>query len=102
MRERVASTNIAENTSLSWWGRLIYTFVAVNALAGAVILMAFPERTDTLFFWPISPPINAGLFGALYLGGAAVVFLAVWRNVWEPARFLVPILILLANSGSWS
>lgn len=88
-------------TALSWWARLIYAFVAVNALAGAIILMLFPARTDALFFWPINPPINAGLFGALYLCGAGAVSVAVWRNSWEAARYLAPFLVAagIAISG---
>lgn len=89
------------NTKMSWWARLIVGFVAINALAGALILIFFPSHTETLFFWPITPPINAGLFGALYLGGAAAVSLAVWRNDWEPARFLVPILVSAGVLISW-
>lgn len=83
----------SDNTKLSWWARLVYGFVAANAFAGALILILLPTNTDSLFFWTIRPPINAGLFGALYLGGAAAVGYATWRNVWEPARFLVPILV---------
>jgi hypothetical protein len=82
-----------KTTELSWWAQLIFWFVAINAFAGAFILILLPTRTDSLFFWPIDPPINAALFGALYLGGAVVVALAAWRNAWEPARFLVPILV---------
>lgn len=82
-----------DSSPLRGWARFVYAFVAVNALAGALILILFPQRTDTLFFWPINPPINAGLFGALYLGGAGAVFYAVWRNEWEQARYLVPILV---------
>lgn len=86
-------TKQGQRTTLSRWARLIYGFVAVNAFAGAFILILFPAHTESLFFWTIRPPINAGLFGALYLGGAAAVGYATWRNVWEPARFLVPILV---------
>lgn len=80
-------------TPMYWWARLIYLFVAVNALAGALILIVRPQQTAEFFFWSIQPPINAGLFGALYLGGAGAVFYAVWRNEWETARYLVPILV---------
>lgn len=90
-----------ENTQLIGWARFVYGFVALNALAGAVILIFLPAYTDTLFFWPINPPINAGLFGVLYLGGAAAVSLAAWRNVWEPARYLVPILVVAGVLISW-
>lgn len=93
MHRPVSTRNDVQNTPLSGWARLIYLFVAVNALAGAVILMFLPEQTGALFFWPVTPAINAGLFGALYLGGAAVVFWAAAHKLWEPSRFLVPILV---------
>jgi hypothetical protein len=73
--------------------KIAFWFVAVNALAGALSLMLLPRQTDRLFFWEITPPINAALFGALYLGGAAVVGWVTLRGQWEPARFLVPVLV---------
>jgi len=73
--------------------KLAFWFVAVNALAGAGSLIFFPADTARLFFWEIKPPINAALFGALYLGGAAAVALITYRGRWEPARFLIPILV---------
>jgi hypothetical protein len=85
--------NQLKSTPMSWWARLIYAFVGLNALAGAFVLILFPAQTGTLFFWPINPPINAALFGALYLGGAVAVLLATWRNEWEAARYLIPILV---------
>lgn len=78
---------------LSPIARLILGFVAFNALVGAIILIFFPARTADLFFWEITPPINAALFGALYLGGATVVGWLTWRGLWEPARFLTPVLV---------
>src|SRR5262245_23416578 len=73
--------------------KIVFWFVAINALAGAISLILFPGSTETLFFWKISPPITAALFGALYLGGAVVVSLVTYRGLWEPARYLVPILV---------
>jgi hypothetical protein len=73
--------------------KIAFWFVAVNALAGALSLMLFPAYTDTLFFWPIKPPVNAALFGALYLGGAVAVGWVTYRGWWEPARFLIPVLV---------
>ena len=73
--------------------RFVFGFVAFNALLGAGSLLFFPNRTDTLFFWEIKPAINAALFGALYLGGAAVVGWVTLRGAWEPARFLIPVLV---------
>jgi hypothetical protein len=73
--------------------KVAFWFVAANALAGAGSLIFFPTDTARLFFWEIKPSINAALFGALYLGGAVVVALVTYRGRWEPARFLVPILV---------
>lgn len=73
--------------------KIVFWFVAINALAGAASLMLFPANTTDLFFWPISPPLSAGMFGALYLGGAVVVSLVTYRGLWEPSRYLVPILV---------
>ena len=56
--------------------RVVFWFIAGNALAGALSLILFSGQTDRLFFWPIQPPLNAALFGALYLGGAAATGLA--------------------------
>ena len=73
--------------------KVVFWFVAANALAGAGSLIFFPTDTARLFFWEIKPSINAALFGALYLGGAVAVALVTYRGRWEPARFLVPILV---------
>jgi hypothetical protein len=73
--------------------KVAFWFVAVNALAGAGSLILFPTHTARLFFWEITPSINAALFGALYLGGAVAVVLVSLSGRWEPARFLVPILV---------
>jgi len=81
------------NTPMSLTMRVAFGLVALNALAGAVSLIFFPTRTDTLFFWEIKPALNAALFGALYLGGAVIVAWLVYQGVWEPARFLVPVLV---------
>jgi hypothetical protein len=84
--------------------KLVFWFVAVNALAGALSLMLFPTSTDKLFFWTITPSINASLFGALYLGGAATVAWVTYRGAWEAARFLIPILVtagVLISATTW-
>jgi hypothetical protein len=83
----------SQNTPLALFAKVILWFVAVNALVGAGSLIIFPTQTDSLFFWEIRPPINAALFGALYLGGAATVAYVSYRGIWEYARFLVPILV---------
>ena len=99
--KQTKSKVIPGNTQLLWWARLIYGFVALNALVGALILILLPGQTDALFFWTINPPLNARLFGVLYLGGAAAVSLAAWRNEWEPVRYLVPILVAAGILISW-
>jgi hypothetical protein len=92
------------NTQMSVVMWAIFWLVAVNALAGALSLMLFPARTETLFFWEIKPSINASLFGALYLGGAVTVAWVTYRGAWETARFLIPILVtagVLISATTW-
>jgi hypothetical protein len=36
--------------------KVVFWFVAVNALVGALSLIFFPGDTARLFFWEISPP----------------------------------------------
>jgi hypothetical protein len=83
----------ATDRSMSLLMKVAFWFVAANALVGACSLIFFPADTARLFFWEIKPPINAALFGALYLGGAAAVALVTYRGRWESARFLVPVLV---------
>ena len=83
----------AGSTSMSPALRAVFGFVAVNALAGAGSLLLFPTYTDTLFFWEIAPALSATLFGALYLGGALTVAWVTYQGAWEPARFLIPVLV---------
>lgn len=73
--------------------KLIFLFVVANAYAGAISLIFFSADTESLFFWKISPPINAVMFGTLYLIAGSVVLLAVIRGRWEPARYLVPMVL---------
>jgi hypothetical protein len=74
--------------------RLVFWFIGLNALAGAVSLLCFPSSTGSLFFWSITPPLNAALFGALYLSGGVAVCWCVVRRDWERARALVPVLVV--------
>jgi hypothetical protein len=78
---------------MSIWMKLIYLFVVANAYAGAISLIFFPGNTDSLFFWKITPNINAVLFGALYLVAGSVVLLAVIQGSYELARYLTPMII---------
>ena len=43
--------------------KVVFWFVAANALVGAVSLIFFPADTARLFFWEINPPSML-----LYLG----------------------------------
>ena len=84
---------VATNKAMSPFMRAVFWFVAPNALAGALSLLLFPTLTDRLFFWTITPPLNARLFGALYLAGAVAVGSVTLCGEWEPARFLIPVLV---------
>jgi hypothetical protein len=68
--------------------KLVLWLVVANAYAGALSLVLAPTDTQDTFFWRIAPPINAGMFGALYLAAGSVVLYVVRRGRWEPARFL--------------
>src|SRR5689334_14623673 len=83
----------AADTPMSPLMRIVFWAVAANALAGAGSLVLFPRSTASLFFWEITPALNAALFGALYFGGAVVVALVTYRARWEGARFLIPVLV---------
>lgn len=83
----------AGSTPMSLALRAVFGFVSLNALAGAGALLLFPSSTDTLFFWEIKPALSATLFGALYLGGALTVAWVTYQGAWEPARFLIPVLV---------
>ncbi len=69
--------------------KLVLWFVVANAYAGAISLILFPTTTQSTFFWQIAPPINARMFGVLYLAAGSVVLQAVLRGQWEPARYLI-------------
>lgn len=87
-RARLGTTSpLARLTRLALW------FIGLNALAGAVLLLLFPGYTAQLFFWTITPPLNAALLGALYLAGGIAVCGLARRGHWEPARVLFPVLI---------
>jgi hypothetical protein len=66
--------------------KLLLWFVVLNTVAGALILILFPTQTERLFFWSITPPINARLMGVLYLVGGAAVTYAALRGSWEALR----------------
>ena len=84
---------LSSNKAMSPFAKIIFWFVALNAFGGALSLLVFPEVTEHLFFWTITPPINARLLGALYLAGAVSVSSVTQRGEWESARFLVPVLV---------
>ena len=76
--------------------RLVLAFVAANALAAGASLVLFPAGTDAGFFWELAPPISAAMFGALYLAAGLLVARAVIGGLWEPARFLAPMVVVFS------
>ena len=77
--------------------RLILAFVAANALAAAASLVLFPAGTDAGFFWEFAPPIEAAMFGALYLAAGLLVARAAFVGLWEPARYLLPMVTVFTG-----
>jgi hypothetical protein len=73
---------------LSKFVKFVFWFVVINSTGGALTLILFPTKTETNFFWNITPPINAMLVGTMYLvAGVAVAYAAI-RGTWEAARFI--------------
>ena len=76
--------------------RLVLAFVAANAFAGAASLMLFPAATDAGFFWALTPPVSAAMFGTLYLSAGGLVAWAALKGVWETARYLAPMIVVFS------
>jgi len=85
---------IATETPISRPMKIAFLFILVNTVFGAGSLILFSDRTESLFFWKISPPINAALFGSFYFGGALAVIQALRIGKWEWARFQIPVLFV--------
>jgi len=81
-------------TPISMPMKIVFWFIAFNTVLGAGSLILFPTRTITLFFWEITPPINAAIFGSFYFGGTIAVTQALLRGKWERARFTAPVLLV--------
>lgn len=77
--------------------RLILASVAANAFAAAASLVLFPAGTDAGFFWEFAPPIGAAMFGALYLAAGLLVAQAAIVGLWEPARYLAPMVVVFTG-----
>ncbi|HEX2914417.1 MAG TPA: hypothetical protein VH186_26695 [Chloroflexia bacterium] len=88
--------NINES-GMSLWLKLIFWFVIANAYAGAISLMVFPDNTENLFFWKITPPINSAMFGGLYLVAGTAVLMATLHGRWEKARYLFPMIFCFSG-----
>jgi hypothetical protein len=68
-------------------------FMIPHALLAGVQLIATPGRTETFFFWKIAPPLNAVLFGAVYLIAGITLIRATLSGRWEQRRYFVPMLV---------
>ena len=92
-----------EEKPLSSFLRGVFWFVVVNSTAGALSLILFPDKTETLFFWKITPPINAMLVGSMYLVASVAVGYAALHGTWETARLILAMgfglsVVLLAST----
>jgi hypothetical protein len=68
--------------------KAVLWFIVLNTAGGALILILFPTQTERLFFWNITPPINAMLMGVLYLMAGATAAYAALRGSWEAMRVI--------------
>jgi hypothetical protein len=82
------SSELSPYKPMSLFMKAILWFVVANAYAGAISLIVSPVNTNNTFFWKITPPIGAVMYGAMYAVAGTIVLLAVLRGRWESARFL--------------
>ena len=72
---------------------LLYVASVLVLLVGASLFL-FPERTDTLFSWTVSPALTAAFLGAAYWSAFVLEFLAARETLWARARVAVPAVLL--------
>lgn len=68
--------------------------LAVLSTIFGLILLIFPDRTETMFVWTITPPMSAVFVGAGYTFGAITIWHLLWQGRWHPMR--------VALAGTWA
>ena len=74
--------------------RYVLAPLAVLSTIFGLILLVFPDRTETMFVWTITPPMSAVFVGAGYTFGAITIWHLLWRGNWHPMR--------VALAGTWA
>jgi hypothetical protein len=83
--------------------KAVFWFVVINSVGGALSLILSPTKTETYFFWNITPPINAMLMGTLYLVTSVAVAYVALIGTWEATRviavmgFVIGILLVIVT-----
>ena len=66
--------------------RALSAFIVPFLVVAFVVLYGFPERTDELFAWTITPPMTPMTLGAVYLGGAYFFVRAFRAKAWHTVK----------------
>jgi hypothetical protein len=73
-----------------------YTFAALALFTTifGLLLLLFPNRTETTFVWTITPPMSAVFVGAGYTFAAITIWHLLWQGRWHSIR--------MALAGTWA
>jgi hypothetical protein len=86
-----------------WWYndlsigvKIVLLTLLANGLPAFLILLAFPNQTETLFVWTIKPVINARLIGAMYSNAMLLVIFSAFQTRWEKVRVNLVVITLFS------
>lgn len=72
---------------------LLYVASALVLMIGLTLFL-FPERTDTLFSWTVSPALTSAFLGAAYLAAFFLEFLGARETLWAWTRVAIPAVLV--------
>jgi hypothetical protein len=79
-------TAVSQNNQILPFTRWTAILILPFLLAAWGILYLFPQHTEALFAWPITPEMSARLMGAGYLAGAYFFIRAATNNKWHTVQ----------------
>jgi hypothetical protein len=83
-------TAVSQNNRILPFTRWTAILILPFLLAAWGILYLFPQHTEALFAWPITPEMSARLMGAGYLAGAYFFIRAATNNKWHTVQRWIP------------
>ncbi len=82
--------------------RWVALLVAPILVAAGVILYVFPDRTETLWAWPMGPEMTSLAVGGGYAAGAVLFVRSLWAGAWHRISvvFLVATVLTVGLLGA--